>query len=38
MLSAARYKLDFLIRKNRNGETADVPLWCSIAHSSVRDE
>jgi replicative DNA helicase len=33
----ARWSLDFLIRKNRNGETADVPLWCSIAHSSVRD-
>lgn len=38
MLHAARYKLDFLIRKNRNGETCDVPLWCSIAHSAVRDE
>lgn len=37
-ISYARYKLDFLIRKNRNGETGDVPLWCSIAHSSVRDE
>jgi replicative DNA helicase len=33
----ARFKLEFLIRKNRNGETGDVPLWCSIAHSSVRD-
>lgn len=30
--------LEFLIRKNRNGETCDVVLWCSIAHSSVRDE
>lgn len=38
MVAAARYRLDFLIRKNRNGETSDVPLWCSIAHSSVRDE
>lgn len=37
-LSSARFKLDFLIRKNRNGETGDVRLWCSIAHSSVRDE
>lgn len=36
-MHAAKFKLDFLIRKNRNGETADVPLWCSIAHSSVRD-
>jgi replicative DNA helicase len=34
----ARFKLEFLIRKNRNGETADVDLWCSIAHSSVRDQ
>lgn len=37
-LQEARHKLDFLIRKNRNGETDDVSLWCSIAHSSVRDE
>lgn len=37
-LQDARFKLDFLIRKNRNGETGDVPLYCSIAHSSVRDE
>jgi replicative DNA helicase len=37
-ITAARYKLDFLIRKNRNGATEDVGLWCSIAHSSVRDE
>lgn len=37
-LQASRWKLDFLIRKNRNGETEDVPLWCSIGHSSVRDE
>ena len=34
----SRFKLDFLIRKNRNGETTDVPLWCSIGHSMVRDE
>lgn len=34
----ARFKLEFLIRKNRNGETGDVPLWCSIAHSMVRDD
>ena len=34
----ARFKLEFLIRKNRNGETGDVPLWCSIGHSSIRDD
>ena len=33
----ARWKMDFLIRKNRNGSTEDVRLWCSIAHSSIRD-
>lgn len=38
MLAQARFTLDFLIRKNRNGETGDVRLWCSIAHSSVRDD
>lgn len=38
MVSASRHRLQFLIRKNRNGETGDVELWCSIAHSSVRDE
>jgi len=37
-LSEARNKLEFLIRKNRNGETADVSLWCSIGHSMIRDE
>ncbi len=37
-LQECKHKMDFLIRKNRNGETADVELWCSIAHSSVRDE
>jgi replicative DNA helicase len=36
-LQRSKSTLDFLIRKNRNGETGDVPLWCSIAHSSVRD-
>lgn len=36
-VAAARWRLEFLIRKNRNGETADCRLWCSIAHSSVRD-
>lgn len=37
-VAAAKNKLEFLIRKNRNGETADVKLWCSIGHSSIRDE
>lgn len=36
-IAAARWRIEFLIRKNRNGETADCRLWCSIAHSSVRD-
>lgn len=36
-IADARWKIEFLIRKNRNGETADCRLWCSIAHSSVRD-
>lgn len=34
----AQNRLDFLIRKNRNGETADIRLWCSIGHSSIRDD
>jgi len=38
LVAAARYRLDFIISKNRNGETGETPLWCSIAHSSVRDE
>jgi replicative DNA helicase len=38
MLQQAKHRLDFLIRKNRNGETVDIELWCSIAHSCVRDE
>lgn len=37
-VAAAKNKLEFLIRKNRNGETADVKLWCSIGHSSIRDD
>ena len=35
-LFRARHNLDFLIRKNRNGEARDVSLWCSMPHSSVR--
>lgn len=30
-------RMDFLVRKNRQGETGDVRLWCSMPHSSVRD-
>lgn len=37
-VSEVRNRLEFLIRKNRNGETADVRLWCSIGHSMIRDE
>lgn len=33
----AKNKLEFLVRKNRNGETSDIHLWCSIGHSSIRD-
>lgn len=36
-LAAARHRLEFLIRKNRNGEAVDVPLWCSIGHSSIKE-
>lgn len=36
-LRDARWAMEFLIRKNRNGATDDVRLWCSIAHSSIRD-
>jgi replicative DNA helicase len=36
-LQRARYSLDFLIRKNRNGECREVPLWCSIAHSAIKE-
>lgn len=33
----AKNKLEFLVRKNRNGEPSDIHLWCSIGHSSIRD-
>lgn len=36
-LTEAKNKLEFLIRKNRNGETADIHLWCSMKHSAIRD-
>lgn len=36
-LQDARWSIEALVRKNRNGETADIRLWCSIAHSSIRD-
>jgi replicative DNA helicase len=38
VISDAKNKFEFLIRKNRNGETGDVSMWCSIQHSAVRDE
>lgn len=37
-LADAKNRLDFLIRKNRNGPATDIPLWCSIAHSALRDD
>lgn len=36
-IAAARDRLEFLIRKNRNGETSDVTLRCNIAQSAVRE-
>lgn len=36
-LRDARWRMEFLIRKNRNGAPDDVRLFCSIAHSSIRD-
>lgn len=36
-VEAAKHQMDFLIRKNRQGETGDVHLWCDMAHSRVRD-
>jgi replicative DNA helicase len=36
-LEAAKHRVDFLVRKNRNGEACDVTLWCSIGHSAFRD-
>lgn len=38
LLQDAKHQMDFLIRKNRNGETGDVRLWCSIGHSSIRED
>jgi replicative DNA helicase len=37
-ISEARNRMELLVRKNRNGEASDLSLWCSIAHSSVRDD
>src|SRR5690606_5390644 len=31
------HRMDVLVRKNRQGETGDIRLWCSMPHSSVRD-
>lgn len=36
-LEEAQNRLDFLLRKNRNGATGDIPLWCSMPHSAIRD-
>jgi len=36
-LAEARNQMDLLIRKNRQGETGDVTLFCDMAHSTVRD-
>lgn len=36
-LRDARWRMELLIRKNRNGATDDLRLFCSIAHSSIRD-
>lgn len=38
VIAEAKHSMEFLIRKNRNGETCDLTLWCSIQHSAVRDE
>jgi replicative DNA helicase len=36
-LAESRNVMELLVRKNRQGETGDVRLWCDMAHSSVRD-
>lgn len=36
-LAETHFDMDFLIRKNRQGETGDVTLWVDMAHSRVRD-
>lgn len=36
-LASTKHRMDVLIRKSRSGGACDVPLWCSIAHSSIRD-
>lgn len=36
-LMAVKDDLEFLIRKNRNGETGDVNLRCRISHSQVKE-
>lgn len=37
-VNEAKNRMDILVRKNRNGETTDLQLWCSIGHSCLRDE
>jgi replicative DNA helicase len=36
-LTETHFDMDFLVRKNRQGETGDVTLWADMAHSRVRD-
>jgi replicative DNA helicase len=36
-LDAAKHKMEFIVKKNRQGECGDIQLWCSMAHSSIRD-
>lgn len=36
-LDQAKHKMEFIVKKNRQGECGDIQLWCSMAHSSIRD-
>ncbi|MCZ4270917.1 replicative DNA helicase [Maritalea porphyrae] len=36
-LDASRDKLEFLVRKNRDGDLNDILLHCSVAHNAVRE-
>lgn len=36
-LDAAKHKMEFIVKKNRQGECGDIQLWCSMAHSSIRE-
>lgn len=37
-LMETHFDMDFLVRKNRQGETGDVTLWADMSHSRVRDQ